>query len=110
MDAFDFKQTYYQELGYIATECRFGFSLDHTNESVLFPHFHYYEFVEEHELDKPNKHFLQIDELEKGKGTQFDPEVAEAMIQLIKEEMKHLKLKLQPIELEDYLEKGILEY
>ncbi|MBQ5774390.1 MAG: GH3 auxin-responsive promoter family protein [Paludibacteraceae bacterium] len=66
MDAFDFKQTYYQELGYIATECRFGFSLDHTNESVLFPHFHYYEFVEEHELDKPNKHFLQIDELEKG--------------------------------------------
>ncbi|MBO4362130.1 MAG: GH3 auxin-responsive promoter family protein [Paludibacteraceae bacterium] len=67
MDAFNWDQTFYQELGYIATECRFGFSLDETNESVLFPHFHYYEFVAEDELDKPNKHFLQIDELELGK-------------------------------------------
>ncbi len=67
MDAFDWNKTYYQELGYIATECRFGFSLDDTNESVLFPQFHYYEFVAEEELDSPNKHFLQIDELEQGK-------------------------------------------
>lgn len=67
MDAFDWEKTYYQELGYIATECRFGFSLDDTNESVLFPHFHYYEFVAEEELDKPNKHFLQINELQVGK-------------------------------------------
>jgi len=67
MDAFNWDKTYYQELGYIATECRFGFSLDDTNESVLFPHFHYYEFVAEEELDKPNKHFLQIDELKLGK-------------------------------------------
>lgn len=67
MDKFDWEQTYYQELGYIATECRFGFSLDDTNESVLFPHFHYYEFVAEDELDQPRKHFLQIDELEVGK-------------------------------------------
>ncbi len=67
MDAFDWDKTYYQELGYIATECRFGFALDETNESVLFPQFHYYEFVEESELDTPNKHFLQIDELEQGK-------------------------------------------
>lgn len=67
MDKFDWDQTYYQELGYIATECRFGFSLDETNESVLFPHFHYYEFVSEDELDSPNKHFLQINELEQGK-------------------------------------------
>lgn len=67
MDAFDWDKTYYQELGYIATECRFGFALDDTNESVLFPQFHYYEFVEESELDTPNKHFLQINELEKGK-------------------------------------------
>ena len=67
MDAFNWDQTFYQELGYIATECRFGFSLDETNESVLFPHFHYYEFVAEDELDKPNKHFLQINELELGK-------------------------------------------
>ncbi len=67
MDAFDWDKTYYQELGYIATECRFGFALDETNESVLFPQFHYYEFVEESELDTPNKHFLQINELEQGK-------------------------------------------
>ena len=67
MDQFDWTKTYYPELGYIATECRFGFSLDETNESVLFPQFHYYEFVEESELDKPHKHFLQIDELEVGK-------------------------------------------
>lgn len=65
-DSFDWDQTFYQELGYIATECRFGFSLDETNESVLFPHFHYYEFVEEDELDSPHKHYLQIDELEMG--------------------------------------------
>jgi len=67
MDAFDWERTYYQELGYIATECRFGFALDDSNESVLFPHFHYYEFVAEEELDSPHKHFLQIDELEQGK-------------------------------------------
>ncbi len=67
MDQFDWNKTFYQELGYIATECRFGFSLDDTNESVLFPQFHYYEFVEESELDSPNKHFLQIYELEQGK-------------------------------------------
>lgn len=66
LDSFDFNQTFYQELGYIATECRFGYSIDDTNESVLFPHFHYYEFVDEEELDSPNKHFLQIDELEQG--------------------------------------------
>ncbi len=67
MDQFNWDKTFYQELGYIATECRFGFPLDDTNESVLFPQFHYYEFVEESELDSPHKHFLQIDELELGK-------------------------------------------
>lgn len=67
MDLFNWDKTYYQELGYIATECRFGFSLDETNESVLFPQFHYYEFVEESEIGSPRKHFLQIDELEEGK-------------------------------------------
>jgi len=66
-DFFDLKQTCYQELGYIATECRFGFALDMTNESVLFPHLHFYEFVEESELDKENKHYLTLDQLEKGK-------------------------------------------
>lgn len=67
LDYFDFEQTCYQELGYIATECRFGFALDMSNESVLFPHLHYYEFVPEEDMDKPNKRFLQVDELEQGK-------------------------------------------
>lgn len=67
LDSFDFTKTYYQELGYIATECRFGFALDDSNESVLFPQFHYYEFVEESEMDSPRKHFLQVNELEQGK-------------------------------------------
>ncbi|MBR3558423.1 MAG: GH3 auxin-responsive promoter family protein [Bacteroidales bacterium] len=64
---FDLEQTFYQELGYIATECRFGFALDDTVESVMFPHLHYYEFVAEDELDTPRKHFLQLDQLELGK-------------------------------------------
>jgi hypothetical protein len=67
LDFFDLQQTFYQELGYIATECRFGFALDDTIESVMFPHMHYYEFVAEEELDSPQKHFLQLDELEQGK-------------------------------------------
>ena len=67
LDYFNLEQTFYQELGYIATECRFGFALDDTIESVMFPHLHYYEFVAEEELDSPNKHFLQLDELEQGK-------------------------------------------
>lgn len=65
--AFNFNKTAYFELGYISTECRFGFPLDFSIESVLFPHMHYYEFVEESELDKPNKHFLRLHQLQLGK-------------------------------------------
>ncbi len=59
----------HQELGYFATECRFGLCIGDTNEynSVLFPHYHYYEFVEESELDSENPHFYQLYELEEGK-------------------------------------------
>lgn len=67
LDYFDLEKTFYQELGYIATECRFGFALDDTIESVMFPHLHYYEFLAEEEFDSPNKHFLQLNELEQGK-------------------------------------------
>ena len=67
LDYFDFEKTFYQELGYIATECRFGFALDETIESVMFPHLHYYEFVAEEELDSPQKHFLQLGQLEQGR-------------------------------------------
>ncbi len=57
----------HQEFGYFASECRFGLVLDDTLNTVLFPHFHYYEFIAEDELDSDNKHFLQLWELEKGK-------------------------------------------
>ena len=57
----------HQEFGYFASECRFGLVLDDTNNTVLFPHFHYYEFVAEEELESDTKHFLQLWELEKGK-------------------------------------------
>ena len=64
----------HQEFGYFSSECRFGLVLDETNNTVLFPHFHYYEFVPEEDvlapdfLNDPSKlHFLQLDELEKGK-------------------------------------------
>ena len=61
------ENTFIQELGYFSTECRFGLVLDDTNNTRLFPHFHYYEFVAEEELESENKHFLQLHELQKGK-------------------------------------------
>lgn len=57
----------HEEFGYFSSECRFGLVLDATNNSVLFPHLHFYEFVAEEELESPNKHFLCLDELIKGK-------------------------------------------
>ncbi len=60
---------FHQELGYFATECRFGLCIGDKYElnSVLFPHYHYYEFVEESELESENPRFYQIYELEEGK-------------------------------------------
>ncbi len=56
----------HQEFGYFASECRFGLVLDDTNNTVLFPHYHYYEFVKADELNDPNARFYQLDELVKG--------------------------------------------
>ncbi len=61
------KQMLHQEFGYFASECRFGLVLDDTLNTVLFPHFHYYEFIAEDELESEDKHFLQLWQLEKGK-------------------------------------------
>ena len=57
----------YQELGYFASECRFGLVLDEGIDSTLFPHYHYYEFVEECDLDKPEPRFYRLHELQQGK-------------------------------------------
>lgn len=61
------EQTLNQEFGYFSSECRFGLVLDDTDYTVLFPHMHYYEFVEEHDLESPNRTFLQLHELQPGK-------------------------------------------
>lgn len=57
----------YQELGYFASECRFGLVLDNGIDSTLFPHYHYYEFVEECDLEKEDPHFYRLHELQMGK-------------------------------------------
>lgn len=57
----------HQEFGYFASECRFGLVLDDTINTVLFPHFHYYEFVAQEDLDQDNKRFYQLHELQQGK-------------------------------------------
>ncbi len=57
----------HQEFGYFSSECRFGLVLDDTLNTVLFPHFHYYEFIKEEDLDNPNPTYYQLDELEEGK-------------------------------------------
>jgi len=57
----------HQEFGYFSSECRFGLVVDDTNNTVLFPHFHYYEFIEEKDLDNPNPHYYELDELQEGK-------------------------------------------
>ena len=57
----------YQELGYFASECRFGLVLDVGIDSTLFPNYHYYEFIEESDLENPEPRFLRLHELEQGK-------------------------------------------
>ena len=58
----------HMEIGYFSSECRFGFVMDdYSVNTVLFPHFHYYEFVAEEDLENPNPRFYQLYELEEGK-------------------------------------------
>ncbi|MBQ9339873.1 MAG: GH3 auxin-responsive promoter family protein [Paludibacteraceae bacterium] len=61
------KQMLHQEFGYFSSECRFGLVLDDTNNTVLFPHMHYYEFVAEEEIESEHPHYLQLHELVPGK-------------------------------------------
>jgi len=61
------EHTFKQEIGYFSTECRFGLVLDETDYTVLFPHMHYYEFVEEHDMQSEHPTFLQLWQLEPGK-------------------------------------------
>ena len=67
IDAFP-KDIQHIEIGYFASECRFGMPFDGTNWTVPFAQFHFFEFVEESELDSPNPHFKLLHELEEGKN------------------------------------------
>jgi hypothetical protein len=57
----------HQEFAYFSSECRFGLVLDDTLNTVLFPHYHFYEFIAEEDLGKENPHFLRLHELQSGK-------------------------------------------
>ena len=61
------ENTLYQEFSYFASECRSGLVLNGKSDTVLFPHYHYFEFVPAEEIDSEEKHFLQLHELEEGK-------------------------------------------
>ncbi len=57
----------YQEFSYFASECRTGLVMNGANDTVLFPHMHYFEFVKQEDIDNPNPRFYQLTELEQGK-------------------------------------------
>ena len=57
----------HQEFAYFSSECRAGLVLDDTLDTVLFPHFHYYEFKEAEEFDNPDAPFIQLADLVPGK-------------------------------------------
>ncbi len=64
----------HQEFGYFSSECRFGLVMDDTNNTTLFPHYHFYEFLAEEDLDKisdpealKKAKFYQVHELQQGK-------------------------------------------
>ena len=60
--------TIHVEMGYFASECRFGIPLHRDNDgTVTFPHMIYTEFIAEEDLDNPNPHYYKIFELEVGK-------------------------------------------
>ena len=56
----------HHEFGYFASECRAGLVVDRSNESVLFPNKHFFEFKKEKDLGNPSAPFLRLDELKEG--------------------------------------------
>lgn len=61
------EQTLDQEFGYFASECRAGLVMNGGDDTVLFPHNHYFEFVEAESVESASPKFLQLHELQKGK-------------------------------------------
>lgn len=59
--------TLHQEFGYFASECRAGLVMNGKNDTVLFPHMHFFEFTSADDMDSPSPKFYQLSELEVGK-------------------------------------------
>jgi hypothetical protein len=57
----------FHEFGYFSTECRAGIVLkSNTDDTVVFAHKNYFEFVHESDLEKKNPRVYQAYELQKG--------------------------------------------
>ena len=57
----------FHEFGYFSTECRSGIVLkSNTQDTVLFAHKMYFEFIHESEIDSPNPRIYQVDEVKEG--------------------------------------------
>lgn len=60
--------TLYQEFSYFSSECRAGNVMNGDDDNtVLFPHMHFFEFISADDMENPNPHFYRLHELEKGK-------------------------------------------
>lgn len=55
------------EFGYFASECRAGLVMNGKDDTTLFAHMHYFEFIHAEDLECENPEFLTLDQLEKGK-------------------------------------------
>jgi hypothetical protein len=57
----------FHEFGYLSTECKSGVVLkSNTLDTVTFGHKMYFEFIHESEMDSPNPHIYQLNEVKKG--------------------------------------------
>jgi hypothetical protein len=57
----------FHEFSYVSVECKAGFVLKSgAEDTVVFGHKSYFEFIHEHELEHENPKVWQVDELEKG--------------------------------------------
>ena len=55
------------EFGYFASECRAGLVMNQKDDTTLFAHMHFFEFIHAEDLENENPEFLTLDQLEKGK-------------------------------------------
>ena len=55
------------EFGYFASECRAGLVMNGKDDTTLFAHMHFFEFIRAEDIDNENPEFLTLDQLEMGK-------------------------------------------